>query len=64
MKGIYFVVDGKGRRVAVQIDLRKYGTMLEEFWDGLIPESRRREKSIPYQQHRAKRLKPRSTSKD
>jgi len=57
MTGIQFVTDEKGRKVAVQIDLRKYGAMLEDFWDGLISESRRKEKGIPYEQYRAKRLR-------
>jgi hypothetical protein len=47
MSGIQFVTDEKGRKVAVQIDLKKYGAVLEDFWDGLISESRRREKGIP-----------------
>jgi len=38
MTGIQFVTDEKGRTVAVQIDLKKYG---------LISESRRKEKGIP-----------------
>lgn len=62
MNGIQFVTDDKGRKVAVQIDLKKYGTLLEEFWDGLISESRRREKTVPYQQYRAKRLKRRAVA--
>jgi hypothetical protein len=57
MTGIKFVTDAKGRKVAVQIDLKKYAVPLEEFWDGLISESRRKEKSIPYEQYRAQRLK-------
>ena len=32
MNGIRYVIDDKGRKVAVQIDLKKYGTMLEDFW--------------------------------
>ena len=44
MTGIQFVTDDKGRKVAVQIDLKKYGSVLEDFWDGLISESRRKEK--------------------
>src|SRR5208283_5947915 len=47
MTGIQFVTDEKGRKVAVQIDLKRYGAMLEDFWDGLISESRRKEKGIP-----------------
>jgi hypothetical protein len=48
MTGIQFVTDDKGRKVAVQIDLKKYGAILEDFWDGLISESRRKEKGIPF----------------
>jgi len=47
MNGIRYVTDEKGRKVAVQIDLKKYGGVLEDFWDGLISESRRKEKGIP-----------------
>jgi hypothetical protein len=47
MTGIRFVTDEKGHKVAVQIDLKKYGARLEDFWDGLISESRRNEKGIP-----------------
>lgn len=47
MTGIQFVTDDKGRKVAVQINLKRYGAILEDFWDGLISESRRREKGIP-----------------
>ena len=31
MTGIQFVTDEKGRKVAVQIDLKKYGAVLERF---------------------------------
>jgi hypothetical protein len=57
MTGIHFVTDEKGRKVAVQIDLKKHGAKLQDFWDGLISESRRKEKGIPYEQYRANRLK-------
>ena len=57
MTGIRFVTDEKGRKVAVQIDLKRHGAVLEDFWDGLISESRRKEKGIPYEQYRANRLK-------
>ena len=57
MTGIQFVTDEKGRKVAVQIDLKKYGAIWEDFWDGLVSESRRKEKGIPYEEYRANRLK-------
>jgi hypothetical protein len=47
VSGIQFVTDEKGRKVAVQIDLKKHGAVLEDFWDGLISESHRKEKGIP-----------------
>ncbi len=55
--GIQFLTDEKGRRTAAVIDLKKHGEALEEFWDGLISESRRKEKGVPYEQYRATRLK-------
>lgn len=57
MIGIQYVIDDKGRRVAVQIDLKKYGALWEDFWDGLVCESRRNEKSIPYEKVRADLVK-------
>jgi hypothetical protein len=57
MTGIQFVTDDKGRKVAIQIDLKKYGAMLEDFWDGLISESRRKEKGIPLEKVKADLVK-------
>ncbi len=57
MTGIQFVTDDKGRKVAIQIDLKKHGAVLEEFWDGLISDSRRKEKAIRYEQYRTSRAK-------
>ena len=53
MTGIQFVTDEKGREVAVQINLKRYGAVLEDFWDGLISESRRNEKGIPLEKVKA-----------
>jgi hypothetical protein len=57
MTGIQFVTDEKGRKTAVLIDLKKHRAIWEDFWDGLVSESRRKEKGIPYEEYRAKRLK-------
>ena len=46
MSGIQFVTDDKGRKVGVLI-----------FWDGLVSESRRKEKGVLYEQYRTNRLK-------
>jgi hypothetical protein len=61
MTGIQFVTDDKGQRVAVQIDLKTHGAIWEDFWDGLVSESRRKEKSIQYEQYRTRRLKRRQS---
>jgi uncharacterized protein (TIGR03437 family) len=53
MTSIHFVTDERGRKVAVQIDLKKHGARLEDFWDGLISESRRKEKGIPIEEIKA-----------
>jgi hypothetical protein len=57
MTGIQFVTDDKGRKVAVQIDLKKYGPMLEDFWDGLVSEARRNEKGFPFEKVKADLVK-------
>ncbi|HXM44682.1 MAG TPA: hypothetical protein VN924_25820 [Bryobacteraceae bacterium] len=57
MTGIQFVTDEKGRKVGVLIDLKTHGAIWEDLSDGLISESRRKEKGIPYEQYRASRLK-------
>jgi hypothetical protein len=57
MTGIRFVTDDKGRKTAVLIDLKKHGELWEDFWDGLVSESRRKEKSTSYQEYRANRIK-------
>jgi hypothetical protein len=53
MTGIHFVTDERGRKVAVQIDLKKHGARLQDFWDGLISESRRKEKGVPIEEIKA-----------
>ena len=43
MSGINYVLDEKGKRIAVQIDLKKYGELWEEFYDNLIAQKRKNE---------------------
>jgi hypothetical protein len=53
MTGIRFVVDQKGRRVAVQIDLKKHMAIWEDLEDVLVSRSRRNEKRFPLAQVKA-----------
>jgi uncharacterized protein YehS (DUF1456 family) len=57
MTGVQFVVNEKGRKVAVLIDLEKHGAKLQDFFDGLFSEKRRKEKSIPLKKVRADRIR-------
>lgn len=56
MQGIQFVTDDKGRKVAVQIDLRKYGAIWEDIYDNLVAESRKNEPRVSLESVK-KRLK-------
>ena len=57
MTGIQYVVDEKGRKIAVQIDLKTHRAIWEDFSDGLISESRRKEKGIPLEKVKADLIK-------
>ncbi|OFV99958.1 MAG: hypothetical protein A3H28_04185 [Acidobacteria bacterium RIFCSPLOWO2_02_FULL_61_28] len=57
MTGIQFVTDEKGRRVAVQIDLRKHKALWEDIADVLVSHSRRHEKGIPLSEIKAELVK-------
>jgi hypothetical protein len=47
MEGINYVTDDKNEKVAVQIDLRKYGELWEDFYDSLIADVRKNEEKVP-----------------
>ena len=46
MEGIQFVTNDKGKKVAVQIDLERYGKLWEDIHDQLVADSRAHEKSV------------------
>ncbi len=57
MTGIQFVTDEKGRRIAVQIDLKKHKALWEDIGDVLVSQSRRHEKGIPLEKVKADLVK-------
>jgi hypothetical protein len=57
MTGIQYVTDEKGRKMAVQIDLKKYRELWEDIEDVLVSQSRRHEKRIPLDKVRAGLIK-------
>lgn len=55
MQGIQFVVDDKGEKTAVVIDLKERADIWEDFYDGLISESRKDEERVSW--HNVKNIK-------
>jgi hypothetical protein len=43
MEGISFVTNPKGKRIAVQLDLDKYGELWEDIYDGITARERAHE---------------------
>lgn len=39
-EGVNFIVDSQGNRIAVVIDLERYGDLLEDFFDVIISKQR------------------------
>jgi hypothetical protein len=46
MEGINFVTDDKNEKIAVQIDLRKYGELWEDFYDSVVADLRKDEERV------------------
>jgi len=40
MQGIQYVTDDKGHKIAVQINLKKFGEIWEDFFDNLLARQR------------------------
>jgi hypothetical protein len=57
--GIQFVTDEKGRKVTLQIDLRKHKALWEDFQGVVASQSRRHEKGIPIAKVKADLIKRR-----
>jgi hypothetical protein len=64
MTGIQYVTDEKGRKVAVQIDLRKHRELWEDIEDVLVSRSRRNEKRIPIEKVKAGLIKSAKLSRE
>jgi hypothetical protein len=57
MNGIQYVTDEKGRKLAVQIDLKKHRELWEDIEDVLVSRLRRHEKRIPLEKVKAGLIK-------
>jgi hypothetical protein len=57
-KGIQFLVDTKGEKSAVVIDLRRHRALWEDIYDVIVSQSRQAEPRISWTDVRAKAGKP------
>lgn len=57
MNGIQYVTDEQGRKIAVQIDLRKHRGLWEDIADVLVSRSRRAEERVPLATVKARLVK-------
>lgn len=48
MEGIHFVTDENGEKIAVQLDLERYGDLWEDIYDQILIERRRPEKRASF----------------
>ena len=53
LKGIQFVVDDSGEKKAVLIDLTEWGELWEDFYDVLVSELRKGERTVPWSELKA-----------
>lgn len=56
MEGIHYLTDDQNRRVAVQIDLTRFGEVWEDIYDALVSDSRRHEATHDWQDVRGELL--------
>lgn len=53
MEGIKYLIDGKNNKVAVQIDLEKYGELIEELLDVIEAEDSKDDETITLEELKA-----------
>ena len=53
MKGVQFVTDTEGHRVAVVLDLLEWGELWEDIYDNIVAQQRQDEPAIPLEEFEA-----------
>ena len=53
MKGVQFVTDIEGHRVAVVLDLHEWGELWEDIYDNMVAKARREESSVSLEEFEA-----------
>lgn len=50
LKGIQFLTDEKGKKTAVQIDLKMHGELWEDIYDSILAAEREKEPTVPLEE--------------
>jgi len=50
MRGVHFVTDADGKKVAVQLDLEEWGELWEDIYDAMIARERIGEETTPLEE--------------
>ena len=50
MQGVKYLIDENGKKTAVQIDLKVWGEIWEDFYDVMIALSRKDEPDLPWEE--------------
>jgi len=50
VKGVQFVTDSDGQKVAVMLDLKKWGELWEDIYDNMLADERAGESSMPLEE--------------
>jgi hypothetical protein len=53
MRGIQFVTDDQGKRMAVQLDLNEWGELWEDIYDNIVSDSRKGEPTVSLEEFEA-----------
>lgn len=53
VRGVQFVTDTEGRKVAVLLDLEEWGELWEDIYDGMLAQERADEPATPLEEFKA-----------
>ena len=53
VRGVQFVTDSDGQRIAVLLDLKEWGELWEDIYDNMIADERAGESSMPLEEFEA-----------
>ena len=53
VRGVQFITDSDGQKVAVMLDLKEWGELWEDIYDNMIADERAGESTMPFEEFEA-----------